>query len=391
MEQVKNLKDLILQFSDEQKCRDFLVQQRWDGSPVCPYCNSNKWYSIEAGKRFKCGNKECYKKYSVTVGTIFHSSNVPLTTWFPAIYLISAHKKGISSIQLGKNLGVSQKTAWFMLHRIRESLQKKGSSLLKNTVEVDEIYVGGRSKNMSNKKRKEIRGDAGRIANKRMVIGMIEREGELRLEVAGVETDKAKIIHIVNANIDPTANLMTDKEKSYSQIGRAFASHSSVNHGEGQYVKDKTTHTNTIEGAFGHFRRCVIGTYHRLSPKHLSRYCDEIAFRYNYREMKDGERFEFTLGRLESPLSWKKLTADNGLTAEAIIEPRMPSISTMQIKTGLRGRRSHPVCQLLNGEVIATFTSAAEAEENTGILKSTIARAARGDYRSAGGYKWKYL
>src|SRR6202000_485560 len=98
----KNLKELIRDFSDEQKCIDFLVQHRWHGSPVCPYCNSNKWYSIENGKRFKCGNKLCYKKYSVTVGTVFHGSHIPLSTWFPAVYLISAHKKGISSCQLAR-------------------------------------------------------------------------------------------------------------------------------------------------------------------------------------------------------------------------------------------------------------------------------------------------
>ena len=130
---VQNLKDLMKQFSDETKCREFLVQQRWNGKPECPYCKSTISYKIENGKRFKCGNSECYKKYSVTVGSVFHASNIPLTTWFPAMYLILSHKKGISSIQLGKDLGVTQKTAWFMNHRIRESLKEKGSSLLANT------------------------------------------------------------------------------------------------------------------------------------------------------------------------------------------------------------------------------------------------------------------
>ena len=138
---ITNLKQLMQDFDTEEKCRAFLVRQRWNGSPVCPYCQSNKWYSIEGGKRFKCGNSECYKKYSVTVGTVFHASNIPLTTWFPAMYIISAHKKGISSIQLSKDLGVTQKTAWFMLHRIRESLKDKNSDLLTGVVEVDETYM----------------------------------------------------------------------------------------------------------------------------------------------------------------------------------------------------------------------------------------------------------
>jgi transposase-like protein len=378
---IKNLKDLFQKFSDEQKCRDFLVQKRWNGCPVCPYCGSDKWYRIENGKRFKCGNKECYKKYSVTVGTVFHASNIPLTTWFPAVYLISANKKGISSVQLSKHLGVSQKTAWFMLHRIRQSLQKKGSSLLNNTVEVDEIYIGGITKNMSNKKRKELKGDSFRVTNKRMVIGMVERNGELRLEVAGKETEKYKIVHVLKDNIDITANLITDSEKAYIQVGKKYKSHQSVNHTVREYVKDNGVHTNTIEGAFGLFRRCIIGTYHKLSPKHLSRYCDEMAFRYNLRNIKDGERFEYTLGRIETPLSWKELTADNGFTAETVIEPNIPPV---------RLGKERPIQQILNGMVIAEFTSIKDASDKTGFAQSGIGKCARGIFKNCGGYIWKF-
>ncbi len=121
---VKNLKDLFAKFKDEDSCRAFLVQQRWNGKIECPYCGNTKIYNIENGKRFKCGNPECYKKFRVTVGTVFHASNIPLSTWFPAMYIIASHKKGISSIQLAKDLGVTQKTAWFMMHRIRKSLNE---------------------------------------------------------------------------------------------------------------------------------------------------------------------------------------------------------------------------------------------------------------------------
>ena len=129
----QNLKDLMLYFTDESKCRDFLVQQRWNGCPECPYCGSDKWYSIENGKRFKCGNKECHKKYSATVGTIFHASKIPLSTWFPAVYLVTSHKKGISSCQLAKHLGVCQKTSWFMNQRIRLSYVQQSVAPLKNS------------------------------------------------------------------------------------------------------------------------------------------------------------------------------------------------------------------------------------------------------------------
>jgi len=138
---VKNLKDLMKKFGDEAKCREFLIQQRWNGQPECPYCGHKKAYNIENGKRFKCANSACYKKYSVTVGTVFEASNIPLTTWFPAMYIIAAHKKGISSVQLAKDLGVTQKTAWFMLHRIRERLKADNSPLLGSIVESDETYM----------------------------------------------------------------------------------------------------------------------------------------------------------------------------------------------------------------------------------------------------------
>lgn len=144
---IANLKELFAKFSTEQACIDFFVQLRWQGVPQCPECGWNKTYKIDSGKRFKCANNTCYKKFSVTVGTVFESSNIPLTTWFPAIYIIASHKKGISSVQLAKDLGVTQKAAWFMLHRIRESLKADNSFLLGGTVQVDETYMGGKETN----------------------------------------------------------------------------------------------------------------------------------------------------------------------------------------------------------------------------------------------------
>src|SRR5216684_3197932 len=146
MKQFKNLKQLGARFTEEVTCRDYLEQIFWDGKPECPYCQYNeKIWRIEGGKRYKCA--QCKKKFSIMVGTIFENSNIPLTTWFQAIYIITSHKKGISSIQLGKDLGVSQKAAWFMLHRIREMMKDKSPDRLKGTIEMDETYIGGRAKN----------------------------------------------------------------------------------------------------------------------------------------------------------------------------------------------------------------------------------------------------
>lgn len=130
-EKFRNLSEVYKYYSDEAKCREYLAFSRWGDKPICPYCNHDKVYNIENGKRYKCANKECYKKFSVTVGTIFEDSNLPLTIWFPAIYLITSHKKGISSLQLSRDLGITQKSAWFVNHRIREMLREKPCNALK--------------------------------------------------------------------------------------------------------------------------------------------------------------------------------------------------------------------------------------------------------------------
>lgn len=152
----KNLRELITTMKDEKDCKEYLVQQRWNGKPVCPYCGCDRVYRIEERDRFKCASDKCYKKFSVTVGTIFEASKIPLTKWFTAIYLSTAHKKGISSYQLGRDIQVSQKTAWFMLHRIREMMRPKNRSKLDFIVEADETHLGGSLSNKHYSVRKEM-------------------------------------------------------------------------------------------------------------------------------------------------------------------------------------------------------------------------------------------
>jgi transposase-like protein len=202
---IKDLKEVFAKFSNEDVCRQYLIQQRWNGKPVCPYCGCDKSYVIEGGKRFKCGNKECYKKYSVTVGTIFHASNIPLTTWFPTMYIISAHKKGISSVQLAKDLGVTQKTAWFMNHRIRQSLKENHPEMLSGTVEVDETYIGGKIPNMNNKKRAQLKAEGKQWRTKPGVMGLLQREGDLKVISIGMTTQGAELRQIIKDNVKPTA------------------------------------------------------------------------------------------------------------------------------------------------------------------------------------------
>lgn len=332
---VTNLKDLMNKFNDEAKCRAFLVQQRWNGSPVCPYCKGEKWYSIENGKRFKCGNNKCYKKYSVTVGTVFEGSNIPLTTWFPAMYIISAHKKGISSVQLAKDLGVTQKTAWFMLHRIRESLKDKNSTLLSGTVEIDETYMAKKFRSkyvgLSPDEVDKLNQDQElqKKNNKGAVIGLVQRaeytivsrphkniEGKTVKEK--VITKPGKIIlkaidsisrdnikSEAKKHIEPGTQLMTDESNLYLHSLKGYP-RQSVNHSQKEWVRGNC-HTNNVENVWSIMKRGIYGIYHQISTKHLQAYCDEFSYRYNSRSTQDGNRFENALTHLEGRLKYLTL------------------------------------------------------------------------------------
>lgn len=305
MREFTNLKQLINTFRTEAECRDYLVQLRWNGAPVCPKCGHSRSYHINAGKRFKCANKACQKRYSAITGTVFENSNVPLSTWFPALYLIASHKKGISSCQLARDLGVTQKTAWFMLHRIREALKSGNSSLLVGTVQVDETYVGGKISNMhASKKPKTDTAPKGRSGIKTPVVGL--RAGdEIRMEVVPFVSRK-KLETVINANLAPKVTLVTDGFVAYTKIGEKF-NHVVVNHKEGQYVLNGF-HTNGVENAWSLLKRGIYGIYHQVSPWHLQRYCNEFTYRFNSRKEKDCHRFELILRRLDGRLKYKTLT-----------------------------------------------------------------------------------
>jgi transposase-like protein len=309
---VANLKEVFAKFSDENVCRQYLVNQRWNGKPVCPYCGSEKSYIIEGGRRFKCGNSQCYKKYSVTVGTIFHASNIPLTLWFPAMYIISAHKKGISSVQLAKDLGVTQKSAWFMLHRIRESLKDNNPEMLSGVVESDETY-------MSRKYASDYKGlEQDKIdyylthtkESKGAVLGIGDRKtGKIR--VMAFDSNKGdNIIPALKANINEGAILHTDESNMYNAVN-TYYNRESVKHSAKEWVKKSNfsgyVSTNRVENFWSVMRRGIYGIYHQISFKHLQRYCDEFSYRYNTRDLKDGERFAVTFSNISRPLPYKKL------------------------------------------------------------------------------------
>lgn len=299
--QFGNLKELMTKLKDESVCREYLEQLRWNGNPVCPHCNGTKPYKLKDGKTYRCREKTCKKDFSVLVGSVMENTKIPLSTWLAAIFICTAHKKGISSCQLARDLGITQKTAWFLWHRIREMVKPKDEIKLSNTVEVDETYVGGKWDNMHSKKRKQLR-DAGKD-NKTGVMGLVERDGKLGLTLLDSnESFKSQ----VKKYVKPEAVIVTDAHLSYRGLDETYKGHMIVNHSEGEY-KVGVYHTNTIEGFFSILKRGIFGIYHKVSEKHLQRYCDEFSYRYNLRKIKDKERFIDALSNVKGRLTYTNL------------------------------------------------------------------------------------
>lgn len=256
-------------------CEGYLQEKKWKGTPTCPHCGEVKVYRFADNIRFKCSS--CKRHFNARTGTIFEGSKVGLRKWLIAIYLITGHKKGVSSHQLAKDLGVTQKTAWFMLHRIRWALQQGtfDKEKLYGDVEIDETFIGGKNKNRHAKKKlKNSQGGAGKVP----VLGIIKRGGELRaFKVKSTNIDNMRD-HIFD-NIHRKSLVYTDEHSAYCNLKYAFY-HQVVNHNRGEYVNGEA-YTNTLEGFWALLKRSIFGIYHVVSPKHVQRYVDEAVFRYN--------------------------------------------------------------------------------------------------------------
>jgi transposase-like protein len=301
MQDFKDLKQLLAHFADEKVCLAYLEEQLWNGVPTCPHCGSQRVYRLKDGKNFKCGNKkECDRKFHVLIGSYYENTKIPLSTWFGAIWLLTSHRKGISSHQIARLLGVTQKTGWHLLHRIRLMMREPDLQPLENTVEVDETYIGGKFENMNRSRRKKWQ-QSGKD-NKVAVMGMVQRDGKARLKVIGNDTFK----DTVRQNIHPSAFLVTDSHLGYVGLGYEYAGHEFVNHSIQEY-KRGDVYTNTVEGFFSIFKRGYIGVYHSMSEKHLFRYCDEFASRYNARKLRDSERFKNTIRQGKGRLKYADL------------------------------------------------------------------------------------
>lgn len=295
-----NLTEIIQDFADEAKCRVYLELLRWPKGVTCPRCKAEKVYRIEKRDQFVCAL--CEYQFSVTVDTIFHDTHLPLVTWFLATFLLCEAKKGMSACQIQRSLGIkTYKTAWYLCHRIRAAMAEANRPKLTGTVEMDETYVGGRA-----------HGKRGRgAANKEIVIGIRQRQGELRFFHAE-DVRTGTLERYIRENIsDDVDILMTDDMRQYRGAARHLRrerKHRTIRHKLGIYVEGQV-HTNTVESAFSLLKRGVLGTWHRISAKHLQAYCNEMCFRFNNR--KNPYLFRDTILKLiASPnLEYKNLTA----------------------------------------------------------------------------------
>ena len=299
--------DVTREFNTDDKCLDYLERMRWPMGLACLHCGSQKVSRVtreskSKNKRtrlYQCLEKGCKHQFSPTAGTIFHDSHLPLTKWFMAIALICEAKKGISACQIQRHLGINYRTAWHLCHRIRQATKETG--LLEGIVEVDETYLAPKKKRKGYPRPKKQTPD--------VVLGMIERGGRLRF-VALPDNKMASIESQMLQHVSPDAFLQTDMGAIYEIIGRRNYpdQHRMINH-ELRYV-DGANHTNTIENAFSLLKRGVYGTFHKVSIKHLPRYCNEFAYRFNRRD-KQPELFAETTKNLlhGQTLTYKRLTA----------------------------------------------------------------------------------
>jgi len=312
----KTLREAIRYFADEQVCIDTVAKLRWPDGPACPKCEGTAHYYLATQKRWKC--KACKKQFSVKVGTIFEDSPIPLDKWLIALWMMVNCKNGVSSYEIGRDLGITQKSAWFVLHRLRLALQAKSVIKLGGKgaqVEVDETFIGGKSRNMHHHKRNRV------IVNNRMrdkvaVFGILERGGEVRANV--VPTRRRQVLHSeIKAHVKAGSAIYSDNLMSYQGLRGHDYEHQVIDHAE-KYV-DGQIHTNGLENFWSLLKRGLKGTYISVEPFHMFRYLDEQVYRYNKRKLAhDGERFALALSQVAGKrLTFAEVTGKSGNQQQA--------------------------------------------------------------------------
>ncbi len=287
------------------EARLYLEQLRWPNGAQCPFCRLHQVTRMQSKRNGLYQCNRCRKQFTVTVGTIFERSHIPLSKWITAFHLLCASKKGMSAMQLSRMLGVTYKSAWFMAHRIRHAMTRQYMTSLQGIVEVDETYCGGKAKN----------GPRGRGALKKTpVLAILQRHGSIRARV--VRTVSARDLRsAIRANVHEDSVIMTDDYRVYRSLDEEFAGHHAVKHTRREYVRG-AAHINGCESFFALLKRGLYGSFHHVSRRHLHRYCQEFAFRWDYRQVDDDIRTRKALSLAEGKrLRYRMLT--NGQAAKA--------------------------------------------------------------------------
>ena len=305
---------LFRRFPDDETAERYLIETRWPDGPHCPHCGST---SVQSGAKhptmpFRCRERECRKRFSVKTGTVMEASNIGYQNWVIAMYLFSTSLKSVSSMKLHRDLGITQKSAWFMAHRLRDAY-KSNEGLFAGPAEADETYIGGLRKNMSNAKRKVLAGTGRGAVGKAIVVGIKDRATN-KVSAAVVEgTDAWTLQSFIEDHLGDDAQVFTDEHGSYVGV---VADHASVNHSAGEYVREEDgalVHTNGIESFWSMLKRAYKGTFHKISPKHLDRYVTEFTGRHNVRELDTMDQMgELLAGMRGRRLTYPALISDNG-------------------------------------------------------------------------------
>jgi transposase-like protein len=302
LKQFRTLAELNDAFREPQAAIDHFRAIRWKHGEFCPHCGHDKVYTLKRKNIYRCA--ECRTNFSITVGTIFENSKLPLKVWFGAIWLITNHKKGIASTTLAIDLGITQKSAWFLLHRLRHAARTRSFNAprrFRGKVEVDETYVGGKSINRHGRRS----GIGGGHGEKTPVVGAVERNGDVVARVVPVAS-QPELQAFIHEVVSPRAEmLVTDAHPAYTTL-EGFPQHRVVNHQKGQWRKGDA-HTNSIESIWALLKRQIIGIHHYVSPKHLAKYVDEMTWRLNNRALTAEDRVNALFSAVEGRLTYKAL------------------------------------------------------------------------------------
>lgn len=300
-----SLMELCDYFDSEKKCLEYWKSCIWANGIVCPHCEGKKIYEFKDGIRYKC--KACRKQFTAKVGTIFESSKIPLRKWFVALYLMGSHKKGVSSHQLARDLKITQKSSWHLLQRLRHlmGVDNDPNETMEGIIEIDETFVGGKNKNR-HKDKKAVNSFGRSFVDKTPILGLMTRGGKVKT-LTIPNTTEAIILPLVQQIVSKDATVYTDEWRAYKNV-KYHANHNAIDHSGKQYVQGDV-HTNTIEGFWSWIKRAIQGTWHVVSKKHLQKYASEVTFRYNTRNMTQGERMAFALTLKSGRLDYKKMIA----------------------------------------------------------------------------------